>query len=84
MNLAKLVFFSCPVILASLVWLNSPAEASTSTQLTSITRTAFTTTHHVVMVAASAPSDRPQLPTGCSCARCTKAEELLQGKLPVF
>ncbi|NJO41881.1 MAG: hypothetical protein HC865_14940 [Cyanobacteria bacterium RU_5_0] len=84
MSLTKLTLFSCPIVLAGLVLVSSPAEASTPASLLQLNSVASTTDHHTISVAVASPSDRPLLPTGCSCARCTKAEELLQGQFPAF
>ncbi|MGI0484380.1 hypothetical protein ACN4EK_03020 [Pantanalinema rosaneae CENA516] len=84
MNLTKLTLFSCPIILAALVLVSSPAEASTPANLLQPGSVEVTVDHHAISVAVASPSERPRIPTGCSCARCTKAEELLQGQLPAF
>jgi hypothetical protein len=84
MTLAKLTLFSCPLALAALVLFNSPAVASPVANLLQANASEFTTEHPAAPVAVAPPSDRPLLPTGCACARCTKAEQLLQGQLPVF
>jgi len=84
MNLTKLALFSCPIVLAALVLVGSPAEASTPVSLLQASAAEITTEYHALPVVVGDPSDRPLLPTGCSCARCTKAEELLQGQFPAF
>lgn len=84
MNLTKLTLFSCPIVLAALVLVSSPAKASTPVSLLQPNLVESTTDHYTISVAVGSPSNRPLLPTGCSCARCTKAEELLQGQFPAF
>ncbi|NEQ27307.1 MAG: hypothetical protein F6K28_51540 [Microcoleus sp. SIO2G3] len=84
MSLTKLTLFSCPIVLAALVLVSSPAEASTPASLLQPNSVESTTDHHTIPIAVESSSDRPSFPTGCSCARCTKAEELLQGQLPAF
>jgi hypothetical protein len=84
MNLTKLALFSCPAVLAALVLMTSPAQASTPANLSQPSLLEFTTEHHAITIDVAAPSDRPLLPTGCSCARCTNAEERLQGQFPAF
>ncbi|NJR48394.1 MAG: hypothetical protein HC780_01405 [Leptolyngbyaceae cyanobacterium CSU_1_3] len=84
MNLTKLTLVSCPAILAALVMVSNPAEASTPANLLQLGSVGATTDHHAVSVSVVSPSDRPLLPTGCSCARCTKVDQLLQGQFPVF
>ncbi|HEY9664661.1 MAG TPA: hypothetical protein V6C65_39975 [Allocoleopsis sp.] len=84
MNLTQLALFSCPAVLAALVLITSPAQASTTANLSQPRLVEFTTEHHAITIAVASPSDRPLFPTGCSCARCTKAEELLQGQFPAF
>jgi len=84
MNLTKLALFSCPAVLAALVLMTSPAQANTSANLLQPGSVEVTADHHAISVAVVSPSERPRIPTGCSCARCTKAEELLQGRFPAF
>lgn len=83
MNLVKLALFLCPVILASLVLVNHPAQASELTTLSHPDAVGSAIAHHGVPVAVTARADQPLIPTGCSCARCAKAEELLRGQFPV-
>lgn len=78
MNLAKPGFFSCPIALAALVLVNLSAEARVLTDLSQPDQIAFPSAHDALAVALAPRSDRPLLPTGCSCARCTKAEQLLR------
>jgi hypothetical protein len=84
MNLTKLTLVSCPVILSASVMVSNPAEASTPANLLQLGSVGVATDHHAVSVSAVSPSDRPLLPTGCSCAQCTKADQLLQGQFPAF
>lgn len=72
MNLAKLALFSCPIALASLVLVDNPAAASVTDSLL------------LPGLVEVATTDRPLFPTGCACARCTGAEDLLQGEFPAF
>ena len=83
MNLAKLALFSGPLMLASLALVSVPAVASPLPHLAQYDN-AQGMTNHVSEIALLPPSDQPRVPTGCSCARCTQAEELLRGQLPVF
>ncbi|NJR62228.1 MAG: hypothetical protein HC769_27430 [Cyanobacteria bacterium CRU_2_1] len=84
MNLAKLVLFSCPAVFASLILVSIPAEASILANPPQADQIVLAATHHAVAVAVAPQSDRPLIPTGCSCARCTKVEDLLQGQFPSF
>ncbi|MDX2228206.1 MAG: hypothetical protein NW220_01120 [Leptolyngbyaceae cyanobacterium bins.349] len=83
MNLAKLAFCSYPVILTSFLMFGGPVKANVPIPQSQFTATALTASHPAIAIALISPSERPQIPTGCACARCAKPpEELLQGKLP--
>jgi hypothetical protein len=84
MNLTKLTLVSCPVILAALVMVSSPAEASTPANLLQPDSVVVIPNHHTITTAVASPSDAPSLPIGCSFAQCTQANQLLQGKIPGF
>jgi hypothetical protein len=84
MNLTKITLFACPIILAAWVLVSSPAEAGTRISQPQPDSVESTTNPHAISAAVGSPADRPLLSTGCSCARCTKAEALLQGQFPAF
>ncbi|MBF2028207.1 MAG: hypothetical protein IGS48_15815 [Oscillatoriales cyanobacterium C42_A2020_001] len=86
MNLAKLVLFACPIVLMSMLMGSAPVHAvETATVLqvpkVNVVQMAFDDSDLAV---SSLRDDQPLIPTGCGCARCIKAEQLLQGRLPGF
>ncbi len=85
MNLAKLILLACPVVLAPMLMEIVPAHASETIILSQLTRVnpEQTAVEHPVSVASNQKLDR-LLPTGCTCARCMKVEELLQDRLLGF
>lgn len=85
-NFAKLILLACPVVLASMLMETFPAHASETASLLQLTRInpEQTAVNHPVSVASNQKPDRLPVPTGCTCARCMKVEELLQARLPGF
>lgn len=84
MNLAKLILLACPVVLASMLMGAVPTHASETASLLQLTRVNSdqTAVNHSVSVASNQKPDRLPVPTGCTCTRCMKVEELLQDRLP--
>lgn len=83
MNLATLALLVGSVSLVSFVIVSSPAEANTAMPLSQSDLAELASTHHAVPLSVTALPDRPLIPTGCACARCVKAETLLQGQWPL-
>lgn len=79
MNLAKLILLACPVVLASMLIRTVSAHASETASLLQLTRVNLeqTAVNHSVSVVFNQKPDRLPVPTGCTCARCMKVEELL-------
>ncbi|NES98970.1 MAG: hypothetical protein F6K62_20565 [Sphaerospermopsis sp. SIO1G2] len=88
MNITKLIFLACHVVLASLLFVVNPAQASTKSQVA----------QHSAQVVALSVQAIPPLTTpifnqkqhkinshfGCSCSNCVSRNfSVLQGKLPV-
>jgi hypothetical protein len=86
MNLAKLVLFACPVVLTSMLMGAVPVhavETATFLQVPQV-NVAQMAVNDADLAGLSLRDDQPLIPTGCGCARCIKAEQLLQGRLPGF
>jgi len=86
MNPAKLVLFACPVVLTSLLMGVVPAHAVETANRLQVRQVnvAQTASNDSGLAVSSLKDDQPLIPTGCGCARCIKAEQLLQGRLPGF
>lgn len=86
MNILKLILLACPVVLASILWVANPAQASSlqSAPTTQITLVVSAQQSSELVAPKVAPAPHTILDqAGCSCASCTQSKfDLLQGKLP--
>ncbi|NJP08163.1 MAG: hypothetical protein HC866_00735 [Leptolyngbyaceae cyanobacterium RU_5_1] len=82
MNLAKLTLLVCPAVLASMMFVASPAHAAI--HLTQTPKASYERSHSelATAIASTQATSDPQIPQGCMCARCLQTVERLQGKLP--
>ncbi|BAY28575.1 hypothetical protein NIES2107_04060 [Nostoc carneum NIES-2107] len=86
MNILKLILLACPVVLASILWVANPAQASSlqSAPTTEITLVVSAQPSAELLATQVTPASHTILDqAGCSCASCTQSKfDLLQGKLP--
>ncbi len=86
MKVVKQILFSLPVILASLVFIVSPAIAGDIQPKTPMQRVELVSAHPIFATITPRISDKsnPIIDAmGCSCSACVKAKLQLEGKLPL-
>lgn len=86
MNRAKFVLLACPVLLASVLVVANPAQASTgkSAPTTPVVRvgSAQQISESVALSEVTKKTNPIREQLGCGCTSCVNAQNQLQGKLP--
>ncbi|MBF2065479.1 MAG: hypothetical protein IGS39_13820 [Calothrix sp. C42_A2020_038] len=86
MKVVKLILFTFPVLLASLLFLNSPATALNIEPENPVQRLELVSGHPTFATVTSQFSQKSNPindAMGCSCSTCVKAKLQLEGKLPL-